>query len=276
MAHPAINIWLDAVMRVQSQWRGEDTGLLKGTGFLVARPVSKDGVRVFLITNKHVISRDENERSKTTEITLHVNMQMSDGPVCGNAYTLTAINWREHPEAAVDIFAVDVTFLANDKLVKRAWADYNLFATDEKIRKWQIGAGDDVLTMGYPGIDPEFLQQGRTNYALVRQGIISTQIGHTFTRRKKGNIEEVVRGFLIDGATVHGSSGSPVILRPMAGRHVDGKIQLRLPPPLLLGIVAETTFTEHDCSDHRTFIKYAGMGMAHDALAIQEVVELFF
>lgn len=50
MSSPVAKTWVYATVLVENEWGG------KGTGFLVARDVAQDRVKVFLCTNKHVLS----------------------------------------------------------------------------------------------------------------------------------------------------------------------------------------------------------------------------
>ncbi|HMD78999.1 MAG TPA: hypothetical protein VKF39_03340, partial [Nitrososphaerales archaeon] len=84
-----------------------------------------------------------------------------------------------------------------------------------------------------------------------------------------------LRGFLVDGGVIPGSSGSPVILRPTIGRLVKGKIQLGVPPALLLGIVAETKYAPIQVSGDDS-MSFADLGLAFDASTIKETIESFF
>jgi hypothetical protein len=52
-----------------------------------------------------------------------------------------------------------------------------------------------------------------------------------------------LRGFLIDGAIIPGSSGSPVIIKPSVGRYTRGALSYANFPPMLLGIVSESRYS---------------------------------
>jgi len=138
-----------------------------------------------------------------------------------------------------------------------------------------ITVGEEVVTIGYP----LGLHQGETNLPLLRQGILSTHIGYTIRDQVQGpdgrSRDRTLRAFLIDGATVPGSSGSPVILKPVIGRKVGREIRMETAPPVLLGIVAETKYVPLE-TDLGAIPSFAGLGLAFDVEAIFETVELFF
>ncbi len=62
-------------------------------------------------------------------------------------------------------------------------------------------------------------------------------------------------------------AGSPVILKPVAGRIVKNKVQLGQCQPVLLGIMSETRYRE---PEQRTL---ADIGLAVNATMIKETVD---
>lgn len=145
--------------------------------------------------------------------------------------------FREHPDPDTDVYAIEVTDVMklNTKIEKR-WVGYDLFADEPKRAELDITVGEDIVTIGYP----LGLRQGDTNFPLVRQGVIATKIGTHLkdkTRTHAGTLRErTLRAFLIDGATVPGSSGSPVILKPVIGRIQGNAIVMGSAPPVLLSV----------------------------------------
>jgi len=276
MASPLVQGWLYATVPIDNP-QGES-----GTGFLVLREVASNQGRVFLLTNKHVICRDSAICSSVSHVRCHFNTKESDGSagtVSGEislTYPDGSKRFREHPDADTDVFAIEVTDVIelNPKIEKR-WATYDLFALETKRTELDITVGEDIVTIGYP----LGLRQGDSNFPLVRQGVISTKIGTLLKDQVKdsqGNIRNrTLRAFLIDGATVPGSSGSPVVLKPVIGRIQGGSIVLGSAPPVLLGIVAETKYAPVQLG--AGFIpSFAGLGLVFDVETIQETIELFF
>jgi len=151
---------------------------------------------------------------------------------------------------------------------------YQWFADQARLREDDITIGEDILVVGYP----TGLTQGPTNHPIVRSGIIATQIGSPFEDQVTGagfTRRRSLRAFLIDGATVPGASGSPVLLKPVSGRIIRGNVVLSVPPPLLLGIIAETKYTPVPATTAPA-IGFANLGLAFDAETIKETIELFF
>jgi S1-C subfamily serine protease len=276
MSSPIAKSWLYATILIENEW-GE-----KGSGFLVAREMDRGKVKVFLCTNKHVLNKTKELREKATKVILHLNVKEVEGKIIGKPYELPLIwpdgkkRWKEHPEADIDVLVLDVTDLVVSLPdMEKKWADYSLFADSKILSEQDITIGEEVMVVGYP----LGFKQGDSNFPIVRQGIVASQIGQKFIEesieRDGKKKTRVIRGFLIDGGLIPGSSGSPVVLKPVTGRFVGNNIVMGVPPPYLLGIVAETRY-----APIRTNVgdipSYAGIGLAFDALTVKETIELFF
>ena len=276
MASPIVDTWVHATMLVENQWKR------RGTGFLVARSMGEDAVKVFLVTNKHVIHKEVEQRAQAFHVILHLNVKEEDGHIAGKViqYPLRSPDgeqtWREHPDRDVDVMVIDVTpILVERPQVSAKWADYSSFADSATTARLGVTMGDEVLVIGYP----LGLRHRTTNYPLVRQGIIATMIGENLedeVEERDGSVRKrTLRGFLIDGATVPGSSGSPVVLKPAIGRFVGDNVLLGPTQPVLLGIVAETRYAPVTIGGAVSY-SFAGLGLAFAADTIRETVELFF
>lgn len=235
-----------------------------------------------MITNKHVVCRDASKRPSVPHVKCHFNTKEPDG----KAGTLSkeiplarpdgSKRFREHPDPDTDVLAIEVTDVIqlNPKLEKR-WATYDLFADEVKRMELEITVGEEVVTIGYP----LGLRQGDSNFPLIRQGIIATKIGSSLKDKVQtaegGFRERALRAFLIDGATVPGSSGSPVILKPVIGRIQGNAIIMGAAPAVLLGIVAETKYAPIQFGT-AVIPSFAGLGLAFEVETIKETIELFF
>lgn len=276
MASPLAESWVYATMMIENQWGA------KGTGFLVNRSVDEARSKVFLVTNKHVLHEDAAERQKADKVVLHLNVK-GDGDVITAQAAELPLNlndgskaWREHPERDVDVLVFDVTqgIVENPQVVKR-FANYSLFADATKLQELDITIGEEIAVIGYP----LGLRHRTTNFPLIRGGIIATRIGEALedeVEEPDGTVRKrILRGFLIDGAIIPGSSGSPVVLKPTPGRFVNGAIVMGSPEPVLLGIVAETKLASISTTAG-VIPSFAGLGLAFDAETVRETIELFF
>ena len=267
--------WVHATVRVENEW-GKG-----GTGFLVIRKMEKKQGKVFLVTNKHVIHLDPESREKAHFLTLFLNVREKDGTVAGKSLQAPLIEddkklWREHPNPHVDVIAVDITSLINSyPNLENRGADYSLFATPQILKEETITEGEEVLILGYP----LGLFHTRIHSPLVRQGIVATKIGERIQVRLRSSSGDPLRveipGFLIDAAIIPGSSGSPVVLKPIIGRKIKDKVEMGTAVPYLLGIVSATETTAIRMEGY-AFPTLAGLGIVFDASTIQETIELFF
>jgi hypothetical protein len=276
MASPLVQGWLYSTVPIDNP-QGES-----GTGFLVIRTTVPDQGKVFLITNKHVICREATRRDTVTHVTCYFNTKEPNGSAGTLSGNIPLSNpdgskrYREHTDPDVDVLAIEVTdvMVGNPKIEKR-WVTYDLFANEAKRKELDITVGEDIVTIGYP----LGLRQGDSNLPLIRQGIIATKIGVVLrdkVQTQGGTLRDRrIRAFLIDGATVPGSSGSPVILKPVIGRIQNNNIVLGAAPPVLLGIVAETKYAPVQTGTG-LIPSFAGLGLAFEVETIRETIELFF
>lgn len=269
-----LEFWTHATMRIDNQWVGH------GTGFLVGLLTKADGSegRIFFVTNKHVINPNKEKRESADKIALHFNIRKSDQSIVGNKLGLQfsySNICREHPDPDVDILALEVTqmFVENPQIEAR-FANYNMFANPRILNEKDIKMGDEILVIGYPQSYPVGLRHVSTNLPLMRAGIISSHIGENLEDNHKESDgkyrKRILRGFLIDGAIIPGSSGSPVILKPTSTRSVRGQTQMQIDHNLLLGIVTETRYAYTE-----DFQSFAGLGLALNADAVKETIDLF-
>lgn len=251
----------------------------RGTGFLVFKPTNEgsEAGKVFLVTNKHVLNPDPELRNNAKKIFLHLNIKNEDQSIAAQEaeFPLDFIDgsksYKEHPSEDVDVMAFNITqLLVEYTFIEKQIATYQMLVTAQDIKDWDLDRrpnSDERLPSG--------LRHRTTNFPLVRDGIIATRIGEELEdeyKQPKGKFRKrILRGFLIDGAVIPGSSGSPVVLKPLAYRYVNGQIQMSSAPLLLLGIIAESRY-----ASTTDFMSFAGLGLAFDAQTIVETIDLFF
>lgn len=272
---PIVDSWYYATVKIENEWGNI------GTGFLVFRETKPNMGRVFLCTTKHVLHKKRRMRNIATIIKCHLTISKNN-KIESSVFNIGLVSssgekiWNEHPDSTIDVLVFDVTDLYNNhpEILKK-YAPYKLIADSIIISNEEITIAEEILVLGYP----LGYKQGDTNFPIVRQGIIASQIGSVYgedyidstgTKRTR-----VLRGFLIDGGSIPGSSGSPVVLKPVMGRIVGRTRMMKTATPYLLGILAETRYApiRTKIGDLRSF---AGLGFAFDAITIQETIELFF
>ena len=276
MASPITQGWIYATVPIDNP-QGES-----GTGFFVSRVTDAPDGRVFLVTNKHVVNRDTSKLSSVPHIVCHFNTKDSTGAPGVKSGEIPLVNpvgtkrYREHPDPDTDVVAFDVTdVIALNPDLERRWVEESLVADANMRAALDITVGEDILIIGYP----LGLRQGESNFPLVRQGLIATKIGTLLkdqVQTASGGVRSrSLRAFLFDGASVPGSSGSPILLKPVIGRLRNGMIELQPAPTVLLGIVAETRYAPVALGSG--FIPgFAGLGLAFEAETIRETIDLFF
>jgi hypothetical protein len=147
--------------------------------------------------------------------------------------------WTGHHEGDVDVAVLRVTdYVAEASAIK---AHYKVgyiresdFATYAHIKDTHLNIGDQIIVLGYP-IN---IVEGRSSIPVARGGVIGTPPDRKFRGKDF---------FLIDCATIRGSSGSPVFVpvRPYTVSYDEAKKLTTinsLQPyfPKLLGIVSAT------------------------------------
>lgn len=175
---------------------------------------------------KVVITREQDGQLSTAA--LDITLRESDG-------TSKVVT---HPNPAVDIAVVNVsdTVIENfgiRKGYKVGVVREDRFASLQSITNTHVTIGQQIVFLGYP----LNLIEGKTAIAVARGGVIATPPDRDFRNRPV---------FLVDSATIRGSSGSPVFL-PLrtykVERRPDGTRMVNVTggyTPCLLGIVAET------------------------------------
>ena len=236
MASKISDLWVHTTLLIEND-RGE-----RRTGFFVSQITDEtdDLHKVFIVINKHAINGDPSLRQQAQSVNLGVNVQQS-GKVVGKTFTYPLYysdgkpDWHGHPDDDVDVLAIDATLLVNSvPELDFRHAIHSAIAGPEIIERERIAVGDEVVVVGYP----LGLRQGQTNYPLVRQGMLATNPGQGLYDEAT---KRTLRGFLIDGATVPGSSGSTVLLKPVIKS--DPEELLTQTSASLLGIVAETRYS---------------------------------
>lgn len=251
-----------------------------GTGFVVRKLISENTGYTFLITNKHVIHEEKSRRDEASEIHLYFNVRDNTNTIRGHdvIYSLKDNNnkklWREHPDQDTDVLVINISPILNlIKNIEIKIPDYSLLISN-KTEKDQISIGEDAYVVGYP----LGLKRHTTNFPLIRKCILATKLGEKLEipTKENGKIRNrLLRGFLIDGGTSPGSSGSPILFAPPAGYFSEHGLTLGSRAPYILGIVSESrvAIIQSEIGDYPNL---SGLALAFDAETIIETIELFF
>jgi hypothetical protein len=217
-----------------------------GTGFFVAREVLTNAYRIFLVSNRHVLApRDAlpEETNRLAKAKVIVTRE-SHGQLFTEAIDVTlretngTLHVVNHPSPGVDIAVLEMSqYVVESGAIRKGYkvgfVPESRFVSRDTIASTHVTIGQQIVMLGYP----LNLIEGQTAIAVARSGAIATPADRDFRGRPV---------FLVDSATVRGSSGSPVFLplRPYkVGRNSDGSKFVNYAggyTPGLLGIVAET------------------------------------
>jgi hypothetical protein len=271
MAHPALASLIKAVALVRAPAEGH------GSGFFMCRflDATRTHTAVFLLTNKHVLGKTSTERERLGYIEILLNIKRSDGIRIPQMFLLPLRTtdghslWAGHPNCDVDVVAISCGGLLEEAMrhdpeCVKVIEEGDLLASPSKLKEFEVGAGDDVLILGFPlglagatGVDP-----------IVRQGVVASAPGEQILE-----CGGLLPGFRVDAGITPGGSGSVVILKPSPARFTTSGISLGMPvPPLILGIAAKAYTATLSTGQVIT----TGLGLVMDFTAIRETVDAFW
>lgn len=240
VSNPLSENWQYTTICIES-----DLGVIVGTGVLVAdTPSTTDErgtrqvtwsspcARAYLVTARHVLGDNASVIEETLKYVLRYTAR-DNGQLVARQSELfirnDPRNWAIHPDVTVDVAVLDVTeWLSQTPDAHVRFCPISELANPMSLMHVTCDAGDDVFVIGYPLT----LRQGRTNLPLFRKGVLATS-----PRRFLDDASQSLRGFLVDGAIMPGSSGSPVVSVSVDFR--SGDLAVTPSRTLLLGVVAQ-------------------------------------
>jgi S1-C subfamily serine protease len=177
-----------------------------GTGFLISETAPDGSPRTVLITANHVF---EDMPGQTARIGYRVA-----NPDGSWSYTPQPLRirdtsghalWTHHPSR--DVAAISIT--APPEFAKAAIPESYL-ASDDTFSKYQVGAGDEMMALGFP----RGLAANQAGFPILRSGRVAS---YPVAPAK------IFPTFLLDFSVFPGNSGGPVFMRDAARRAVaDG------------------------------------------------------
>lgn len=212
-----------------------------GTGFLIARRISKDYQKIFLISNKHVLLPKKVESEPVGDLKAEAIVLVNK--IIGNEISTKEIKvelrdssgidyCKGHPNEEVDVAALDFTkYITEDYQIKSdlkvKFIPEEKFAVKKVLKEQYISIGDRIVVLGYP----LNLVEGGHCIPIARGGIISSEPELNF---------DGLPIILIDSKMIRGSSGSPVFLpfKPYKFVSIDTVSQREITQSRLLGIVS--------------------------------------
>lgn len=174
-----------------------------GTGFLI-QSISPDGQpHTVLVTANHVLSK-----MPGAEARIGYRIENPDGSWTYSPQTLKIRDsaghelWTHHPSR--DVAAISIT--APEEFAKAA-IPLNWLADDQTFASLQVGAGDEMMALGFP----RGLAANRAGFPILRAGRVAS---YPIAPAK------VFPTFLLDFSVFPGNSGGPVFMADNSRRRV--------------------------------------------------------
>lgn len=237
------NQWQYNTVKIHSQTGGI------GTGFLVAIETQANGSGdVFLVTNKHLIHADHTQLHTVQSINCDIHTQTP--PVAPGFQTIPiplfdangVSQLFPHQVPHVDVCAIRINgpiSAVTNRIT--SMIDIIRLTTARFRARNEVSWGDEILTICYP----DAISQGVNELPLIRQGIISSQIGDPIRCDLPSFTNVVCPAFYIDCAIYGGCSGGVVVLKPAIGRYVENRFDMNPAEPDVLGIVSHSVAIEN-------------------------------
>lgn len=234
-----------------------------GTGFLLSRQVGENKVKIYLVSNKHILFNAEKIDIAFTAV--DANGEPSIGNTISLPITEISQNSVGHPNVNVDVAIIECTglfLMLPDKLFFKT-VDYQMIAT---FSEPELSIAENVFFIGYP--DNRY--DAKNNLPLIRQGMIASHPKYDY------NGEPV---FIIDAQVFPGSSGSPVYVDLTYEDMKNGRIEIGGKRKIkLLGIVSQTMIRNNklqaiNTSTLLTTEEVLGLGIVFKATAIKELID---
>lgn len=198
--------YLDSVIAIGL---GDDAKERKwiGTGFIYGNLIPKnkaedrDKYKLWLITNKHVLSG-------LSKIFIKLN-SASDPSSKDYSVQLVARNgrmrWIGHPDEETDVAAIylNAGVLAKESLKFKPILSNKHICSKATMKAGAVNEGDRVFVLGFP----MGLVHAERQYVICRSGIIA---------RIRDYLDDRTKDYLVDAPVFPGNSGGPVVLCPSA------------------------------------------------------------
>ena len=232
-----------------------------GTGFLLSRHIGNNEYKIYLVSNKHVLSVAES-------INITFTISNNGEPDIGNTINFPIKHTKQHvvghPNPKVDVAVFDCTGLFN-MYPNKLYFKYVSYEMLSDFSEEELTVAENVYFVGYP--DNRY--DSTNNLPLIRTGLISSHPKYDY------NGDPV---FIIDAQVFPGSSGSPVFIDLTYENFKNGQIALGTKKIKLLGIVAQTMIRNNKLQAIPTASAFVtqevlGLGIVFKATTIKEIID---
>ena len=230
---------------VQVDQPNDDNTRRVGTAFLIDAPRADGTPRTVLVTAAHVL---EGMPKPEARVGWRVNMpdgrwRYSPEPLTIRSETGTGV-WTRHPDFDVAVMEISAPPAFARAAIPLAW-----LADDQVFDTWQIGPGDEFLTLGYP----YGYSANTAGFAILKTGRIASWPLTPISR---------FPSFLLDYAVFPGDSGGPVFWTPTA-RKLPGTAEPD--HPFIAGVLIQ---------EMRVSGESIGIGVVTHAQYVREAIAL--
>lgn len=232
-----------------------------GTGFLLSRPVGENAIKMYLVSNKHVLVGPDS-------IALTFTLMKDGNPELRNNATIPISDVKgnvvEHPDPEVDVAVLECTglfLMIQNRLFVKA-VPYDMLSD---FHEPELNVAENVLFVGYPNNRYDVVN----NLPLVRQGMIASHPKYDYNGYPI---------FIIDAQVFPGSSGSPVYIDLTVENMKNGVIAVGEKKLKLLGIVSQTMIRQNKLTPVPVGTEYQaeeviGLGIVFKATVIKELID---
>ena len=191
-----------------------------GTVFLLAKRTrpNSDYFYIVLVTAKHVLDSISGD-SATIYLRKKKNEAYSTLPYRIAIKSKGKKLYTSHPTEDVAAMFINYPKSADSPLL-----DYNMLATDERLRKYNIHPGDELLCLGFP----LGYETNPGSFPILRSGKIASYPLIPTSKTKS---------YLLDFEIYQGNSGGPVYLVQTNRRH-HGRMELGKTLQMIMGLVS--------------------------------------
>jgi hypothetical protein len=219
-----------------------------GTGFLISEIGADGAPRTILVTANHVFSKMPGANARVGYRIANADGSWSYSPqplrirdAAGHAL------WTHHPSR--DVAAIAIT--APPAFAKAAIPE-DYLAADDTFSKYQVGAGDEMMALGFP----RGLAANAAGFPILRAGrVASFPIAPA----------RIFPTFLLDFAVFPGNSGGPVFMSGPARRASDDPTQPRADVEFIAGLLTQQVELNSERLD---------IGIVTNARFIRETINL--
>ena len=227
-----------------------------GTGFLIAETGADGRPHTILVTANHVFDKMPKETAR-----IGYRVANPDGSWSYSPQSLRIRDaqghalWTHHPSR--DVAAIAITAPA---AFAKAAIPEDYLAADDTFSKYQVGAGDEMMALGFP----RGLSANQAGFPILRSGRVAS---YPVAPAK------IFPTFLLDFSVFPGNSGGPVFMTDQDHRPVPGQKE----PEFIAGLLTQQVELNHERLEigivtHARFIRETLARIDNPAAAVTKVV----